>query len=59
MERPLDGIRVLEVAQWWFVPSAGAKSITTVSGTSSSVNRMSVQGRNECARERGECCRAT
>jgi crotonobetainyl-CoA:carnitine CoA-transferase CaiB-like acyl-CoA transferase len=24
MERPLDGIRVLEVAQWWFVPSAGA-----------------------------------
>jgi crotonobetainyl-CoA:carnitine CoA-transferase CaiB-like acyl-CoA transferase len=24
MERPLEGIRVLEVAQWWFVPSAGA-----------------------------------
>jgi crotonobetainyl-CoA:carnitine CoA-transferase CaiB-like acyl-CoA transferase len=24
MERPLDGIRVLEVAQWWFVPAAGA-----------------------------------
>src|SRR6185295_19521364 len=21
---PLDGIRVLEVAQWWFVPAAGA-----------------------------------
>jgi crotonobetainyl-CoA:carnitine CoA-transferase CaiB-like acyl-CoA transferase len=24
MARPLDGIRVLEVAQWWFVPAAGA-----------------------------------
>jgi crotonobetainyl-CoA:carnitine CoA-transferase CaiB-like acyl-CoA transferase len=24
MQRPLDGIKVLEVAQWWFVPSAGA-----------------------------------
>ena len=24
MSKPLDGIRVLEVAQWWFVPSAGA-----------------------------------
>jgi len=24
MERPLEGIKVLEVAQWWFVPSAGA-----------------------------------
>ena len=24
MGRPLDGIRVLEVAQWWFVPAAGA-----------------------------------
>ena len=24
MEQPLAGIRVLEVAQWWFVPSAGA-----------------------------------
>jgi crotonobetainyl-CoA:carnitine CoA-transferase CaiB-like acyl-CoA transferase len=24
MTRPLDGIRVLEVAQWWFVPAAGA-----------------------------------
>jgi crotonobetainyl-CoA:carnitine CoA-transferase CaiB-like acyl-CoA transferase len=24
MERPLDGIRVLEVALWWFVPAAGA-----------------------------------
>jgi crotonobetainyl-CoA:carnitine CoA-transferase CaiB-like acyl-CoA transferase len=22
--RPLDGIKVLEVAQWWFVPAAGA-----------------------------------
>ena len=24
MERALEGIRVVEVAQWWFVPSAGA-----------------------------------
>jgi crotonobetainyl-CoA:carnitine CoA-transferase CaiB-like acyl-CoA transferase len=24
MENVLDGVRVLEVAQWWFVPSAGA-----------------------------------
>jgi crotonobetainyl-CoA:carnitine CoA-transferase CaiB-like acyl-CoA transferase len=24
MEKVLDGVRVLEVAQWWFVPSAGA-----------------------------------
>jgi crotonobetainyl-CoA:carnitine CoA-transferase CaiB-like acyl-CoA transferase len=24
MERPLAGIRVVEVAQWWFVPAAGA-----------------------------------
>jgi crotonobetainyl-CoA:carnitine CoA-transferase CaiB-like acyl-CoA transferase len=24
MTRPLDGIKVLEVAQWWFVPAAGA-----------------------------------
>jgi crotonobetainyl-CoA:carnitine CoA-transferase CaiB-like acyl-CoA transferase len=24
MSKPLEGIRVLEVAQWWFVPSAGA-----------------------------------
>jgi len=24
MNKPLEGIRVLEVAQWWFVPSAGA-----------------------------------
>ena len=24
MARPLDGIKVLEVAQWWFVPAAGA-----------------------------------
>jgi crotonobetainyl-CoA:carnitine CoA-transferase CaiB-like acyl-CoA transferase len=24
MERPLEGIRVLEVAMWWFVPAAGA-----------------------------------
>ena len=24
MSRPLEGIRILEVAQWWFVPSAGA-----------------------------------
>ena len=24
MESPLEGIKVLEVAQWWFVPSAGA-----------------------------------
>ncbi|MGH0037573.1 MAG: CaiB/BaiF CoA transferase family protein [Myxococcota bacterium] len=24
MERPLEGVRVLEVAQWWFVPAAGA-----------------------------------
>ena len=24
MSRPLEGIRVIEVAQWWFVPSAGA-----------------------------------
>jgi crotonobetainyl-CoA:carnitine CoA-transferase CaiB-like acyl-CoA transferase len=24
MESVLDGVRVLEVAQWWFVPSAGA-----------------------------------
>jgi len=24
MDRPLEGIKVLEVAQWWFVPSAGA-----------------------------------
>jgi crotonobetainyl-CoA:carnitine CoA-transferase CaiB-like acyl-CoA transferase len=24
MNRPLEGIRVLEVAQWWFVPAAGA-----------------------------------
>jgi crotonobetainyl-CoA:carnitine CoA-transferase CaiB-like acyl-CoA transferase len=24
MERTLEGIRVVEVAQWWFVPSAGA-----------------------------------
>jgi crotonobetainyl-CoA:carnitine CoA-transferase CaiB-like acyl-CoA transferase len=24
MSRPLAGIRVLEVAQWWFVPAAGA-----------------------------------
>lgn len=23
MSRPLDGIRVLEGAQWWFVPAAG------------------------------------
>jgi crotonobetainyl-CoA:carnitine CoA-transferase CaiB-like acyl-CoA transferase len=24
MDRPLEGIRVVEVAMWWFVPSAGA-----------------------------------
>jgi crotonobetainyl-CoA:carnitine CoA-transferase CaiB-like acyl-CoA transferase len=24
MSKPLEGVRVLEVAQWWFVPSAGA-----------------------------------
>ena len=24
MERVLDGVRVIEVAQWWFVPAAGA-----------------------------------
>jgi len=24
MERPLEGIRVVEVAMWWFVPAAGA-----------------------------------
>ena len=24
MHHTLEGIRVLEVAQWWFVPSAGA-----------------------------------
>jgi crotonobetainyl-CoA:carnitine CoA-transferase CaiB-like acyl-CoA transferase len=24
MARPLEGVRVLEVAQWWFVPAAGA-----------------------------------
>ncbi len=24
MEKVLAGVRVLEVAQWWFVPSAGA-----------------------------------
>lgn len=24
MARPLEGIKVLEVAQWWFVPAAGA-----------------------------------
>jgi crotonobetainyl-CoA:carnitine CoA-transferase CaiB-like acyl-CoA transferase len=24
MSKPLEGIRILEVAQWWFVPSAGA-----------------------------------
>jgi crotonobetainyl-CoA:carnitine CoA-transferase CaiB-like acyl-CoA transferase len=24
MEKVLDGIRVIEVAQWWFVPAAGA-----------------------------------
>ena len=24
MTRPLEGIKVLEVAQWWFVPAAGA-----------------------------------
>jgi crotonobetainyl-CoA:carnitine CoA-transferase CaiB-like acyl-CoA transferase len=24
MSKPLEGIRVLEIAQWWFVPSAGA-----------------------------------
>ena len=24
MTRPLEGIRVVEVAQWWFVPAAGA-----------------------------------
>jgi crotonobetainyl-CoA:carnitine CoA-transferase CaiB-like acyl-CoA transferase len=24
MSRPLEGIKVLEVAQWWFVPAAGA-----------------------------------
>ena len=24
MSKPLEGVRILEVAQWWFVPSAGA-----------------------------------
>src|SRR5262245_18094219 len=24
MERVLDGVRVVEVAQWWFVPASGA-----------------------------------
>jgi crotonobetainyl-CoA:carnitine CoA-transferase CaiB-like acyl-CoA transferase len=24
MTKPLDGVKVLEVAQWWFVPAAGA-----------------------------------
>ena len=24
MSKPLEGVRVLEVAQWWFVPAAGA-----------------------------------
>src|SRR4029077_16357912 len=24
MSRVLDGVRVIEVAQWWFVPAAGA-----------------------------------
>ena len=24
MAGPMDGIRVVEVAQWWFVPAAGA-----------------------------------
>ena len=24
MQGPLAGIKVLEVAQWWFVPAAGA-----------------------------------
>ncbi len=24
MSKPLEGIRILEVAQWWFVPAAGA-----------------------------------
>ena len=24
MEKVLEGVRVLEVAQWWFIPSAGA-----------------------------------